>query len=288
MDPILVIGATGNVGRQVVAELTDAGAGVRALARTPAPLPNGVEVTRGDLTDPASLEAAVAGVETVFLVWPLLTAEAAPAALAAIGGHARRIVYLSSMSVRDDLAEQAETISGFHARLERLIEGSGLEWTFLRAGGFAANTLAWAPGIRAEGIVRWPYGAAARSLIHERDIAAVAARALTGDGHGGARYTLTGPQAITQVEQVRLIGEAIGRPLRFEELPPPEARRTLLDQGWPAAVADGALAAWAAMAHEPEPVTSTVEELTGTPARTFRQWALDHADDFRVRSIRSE
>lgn len=139
MSPILVIGATGNVGRPVVAELTDAGAGVRARARTPAPLPNGAKVTRGDRTDSASLEAALPGVETVFLIWPLLTAEAAPAALAAIGGHARRIVYLSSMSVRDDLAEQAGTISGFHARLELLIEGSGLEWTFLRAGGFAAQ-----------------------------------------------------------------------------------------------------------------------------------------------------
>lgn len=281
MSPILVIGATGKVGRQVVAELTGAGAAVRALARTPARLPNGVEVTPGDLTEPAGLGPALTGVETVFLVWPLLGAEAAPAALAAIGAHARRIVYLSSMSVRDDLAEQRELISGFHAELERLIEASGLEWTFLRAGGFATNTLEWAPGIRTEGVVRWPYGAATRSLIHERDIAAVAARALTEDGHGGARYVLTGPEALTQVEQVRLIGEAIGRPLRFEELAPDEARRVMLARGWPESLTDSAIAAWGAMAHEPEPVTATVEQVTGTHARTFRQWALDHADDFR-------
>ena len=228
MSPILVIGATGHVGREVVAELTEAGAEVRALARTPGRLPNGVEVTPGDLTDPAGLGPALTGVESVFLIWPLLGAGAAPAALAAIGAHARRIVYLSSMSVRDDRAEQAEPISAFHAELERLIEGSGLEWTFLRAGGFATNTLEWAPAIRAEGVVRWPYGAAARSLIHERDIAAVAARALTEDGHGGVRHVLTGPAAITQVEQVRLIGEAIGRPLRFEELPLDEARRVMI------------------------------------------------------------
>jgi uncharacterized protein YbjT (DUF2867 family) len=285
MSPILVIGATGNVGRQVVAELIETGADVRALARTPGRLPDGVEVTPGDLTDPSGLGPALTGVETVFLIWPLLDAKAAPAALAAIGAHARRIVYLSSMSVRDDLAEQAETISAFHAELERLIEAygreRGLEWTFLRAGGFATNTLAWAPGIRAEGIVRWPYGAAARSLIHERDIAAVAARALTEDGHGGTRYVLTGPEAITQVEQVRLIGEAIGRPLRFEELAPEEARRVMMARGWPEPLADGALAAWGAMAEEPEPVTRTVEKVTGAPARTFRQWALDHAGDFR-------
>jgi uncharacterized protein YbjT (DUF2867 family) len=281
MSPILVIGATGNVGRQVVAELTDAGADVRALARRPARLPNGVEVTPGDLTDPAGLVPALTGVEAVFLVWPLLGAEAAPAALAAIGAHARRIVYLSSMSVRDDLAQQPESISGFHAELERLIEASGLEWTFLRAGGFATNTLEWAPAIRAEGVVRWPHGAAARSLIHERDIAAVAARALTENGHGGARHVLTGPEAITQVEQVRLIGEAIGRPLRYEETAPEEARRAMIARGWPEPLADGVLAAWGAMADEPEPVTTTVEKVTGAPARTFRQWAHDHAGDFR-------
>lgn len=283
MGSTLVIGATGKVGRQVVNELTNAGAAVRALARAPASagLPQRVEVVRGDLTDPAGLDACLDGVEAVFLVWPLTTAEAAPPVLEAIGGHARRIVYLSSMSVRDDLAEQADPISGFHAEMERLIEASGLEWTFLRAGGFASNTLGWAPQIRAGGVVRWPYGAATRSLIHERDIAAVAARTLTGDGHGGARYVLTGPESLTQVEQVRLIGEAIGHPLRFEEIPPREARGELLANGWPTLFADGALEAWAAMAREPEPVTTTVAEVTGAPARTFRQWALDHAADFR-------
>jgi uncharacterized protein YbjT (DUF2867 family) len=283
MGSTLVIGATGNVGRQVVEELTSAGAPVRALARTPesAGLPASAEVVRGDLTDPAGLDACLAGVDAVFLVWPFLTAEAAPPVLEAIGRHARRVVYLSSMSVRDDLDEQAEMISGFHAEMERLIDRSGLEWTFLRAGGFASNTLEWAPQIRAEGVVRWPYAAAARSLIHERDIAAVAARALTGDGHRGARYALTGPEAVTQAEQVRLIGEAIGRPLRFEEISREEAHGLLVAKGWPAALADGALDGWAALAHEPEPVTSTVEEVTGAPARTFGEWASDHAGDFR-------
>jgi uncharacterized protein YbjT (DUF2867 family) len=283
MGSTLVIGATGNVGRQVVEELTSAGTAVRALARTPesAGLPASAEVVRGDLTNPAGLDACLAGVDAVFLVWPFLTSEAAPPVLEAIGRHARRVVYLSSMSVRDDLDVQAEAISGFHAEMERLIDRSGLEWTFLRAGGFASNTLEWAPGIRAEGVVRWPYAAAARSLIHERDIAAVAARALTGDGHRGARYALTGPEAVTQAEQVRLIGEAIGRPLRFEEISREEAHGLLVAKGWPAALADGALAAWAALTHEPEPVTSAVEEITGTPARTFAEWALDHAGDFR-------
>jgi uncharacterized protein YbjT (DUF2867 family) len=280
---IFVIGATGKVGRHVVSGLLDRDAAVRALARDPdaADLPKAVDVVRGDLANPGGLADHLGKVDAVFLVWPFLTAEAAPPVLEAIGRRARRVVYLSSMSVRDDLDVQVETISGFHAEMERLIAESGLEWTFLRAGGFASNTLEWAPGIRAEGVVRWPYAAAARSLIHERDIAAVAARALTGDGHRGARYALTGPEAVTQAEQVRLIGEAIGRPLRFEEISREEAHGLLVAKGWPAALADGALAAWAALTHDPEPVTSTVEEVTGTPARTFAAWALDHAGDFR-------
>lgn len=281
MSPILVIGATGKVGRHVVDELSRAEATVRAFSRTPAGLPPNVEAVRGDLTDPAGLEAALTGVESVFLVWPLLTAEAAPPVVEAIARHARRVVYLSAMSVRDDAAGQADPITSFHAELERLIAASGPEWTFLRAGGFAGNTLEWAEDIRRDGVVRRPYGQAARSLIHERDIAAVAARALTSDGHAGQRYVLTGPETVTQVEQARLIGEAIGRPVRFEEVPAPDARDDMLARGWPAEVVDGMLGAWAAMAREPEPVTATVEKLTGTPARTFRQWAVDHAADFR-------
>lgn len=281
MSPILVIGATGKVGRCVVDELTRAGAAVRAFSRTSAGLPESVAAVRGDLTEPAGLDAALTGVESVFLVWPLLTAEAAPPVIEAIGRHARRVVYLSSMSVRDDTTEQSDPISAFHAELERLIAASGLEWTFLRAGGFAGNTLEWAADIRRDGVVRRPYGSAARSLIHERDIAAVAARALTEEGHAGQRYVLTGPETVTQVEQARLIGEAIGRPVRFAEVPAEEARRGMLAQGWPAEVADGMLGAWSVMARSPEPVTATVEKLTGVPARTFRQWALDHAADFR-------
>jgi len=285
MSPILVTGATGNVGRAVVRELAARGAAVRALAHTtvPADLPAGVEVVRGDLTDPASLEPALSGAGAVFLLWPSADTATAPAGVDAVGRHARRVGYLSSMSVRDDVAEQADPISTFHAELERLIEDATPEWTFLRAGGFATNTLAWADDLRAGDVVRGPYGSMARSLIHEKDIAAVAVRALTEDGHAGARHTLTGPEAVTQEEQVRLIGEAVGRPLRFEQIPPSRARRRMLDQGWPVELADAVLGGWAAMAREPEPVTDTVERVTGEPARTLGRWALDHAADFGAR-----
>jgi uncharacterized protein YbjT (DUF2867 family) len=277
---ILVTGATGNVGRHVVAQLRAAGAAVRALVRNPAAadVPDGVEVVRGDLTDPDTLHTALDGVESVFLLWPLTTAERAAACLNVVAKHARRVVYLSAMSVRDDREPRA---NGFWGEIEHLIEQSGLEWTFLRVGGFATNTLGWADQIRAEGVVRWPYGRAARSLIHERDIAAVAVRALTEDGHVGAKYVLTGPEAVTQAEQVRIIGEVIGRAVRWDELSPEAARQQLLAAWGDPGFVDGALGYWATLVSEPEWVTRAVEEVTGVRARTFREWAIDHVDDFR-------
>jgi len=176
---IVVTGATGTAGREVVAQLVDAGAEVRALARDPgsAGQPAGAQVVRGDLSEPDSLRVLLAGVEAAFLVWPFATAEGMPAVLDVVAEHTSRVVYLSSAAVRDH-EQQAE----------QLIERSGLEWTFLRPHVFAANTLRWAGQIRTEGVVHAPYGAAAMPPLHERDIAAVAVRALTGDGHAGAIY----------------------------------------------------------------------------------------------------
>jgi uncharacterized protein YbjT (DUF2867 family) len=277
---IVVTGATGTVGRQVVTQLSERGLPVRAVTRDPASagLPAGVETVRGDLADPAALEPHLAGAGSVFLIWPFtepgLAASLGAEVVKAIARHVPRVVYLSAEAA-------AGRPDGFWAVMERLIEDSGAAWTFLRPTGFAANTLMWADQIRGRGVVRWPYGAAARSLIHEHDIAAVAVRALTEDRHAGQRYLLTGPGTVTQADQVRLIGEAIGRPVRWEEMPPDEARRQLRAAWGDAAFADAALATWARLVAEPEPVTGTVAEVTGVPARSFSQWAADHASDFR-------
>ena len=147
---------------------------------------------------------------------------------------------------------------------------------------FAANALCWwAPQIRAGDVVRWPYLAAPTAPIDERDIAAVAVRALCEDGHAGAEYVLTGPQSLTQFEQISTIGGVIGRSLRIEEMSPDEARRELLAV-MPAFVVNMLLDAWAAAIGQPAFVTSTVAEITGAPARTFRDWATDHAAEFRA------
>jgi uncharacterized protein YbjT (DUF2867 family) len=268
---ILVTGATGTVGRQVTAQLWQAGAEVRALTRAPAGLRPGVETAHGDLSVPDSLRAAVEGVAAVFLVWPFASTDGLEALLALVAKHARRMVYVSSAAVRD------------HERqAEQLIGRSGLEWTILRPHAFAANTLRWAEQIRAEGVVREPYGQAAMSLVHEADIAAVAVRALTQDGHAGAVHELTGPHSLTQAEQARVIGEVIGHPVRWEDASPQDARRRMLARGWSPAAVDGILRAQAAMTTGPAPVTTTVEEVTGVAARTFRSWVAEHAHAFRA------
>jgi uncharacterized protein YbjT (DUF2867 family)/ketosteroid isomerase-like protein len=235
----------------------------------------------GDLTSPDSLRSAAAGADTAFLLWPFLTAQGAGAAVDAIAGQVRRIVYLSAISVRDGAPAEENGVWG---QVEQAIRRSATEWTFLRAGGFAANTLAWADQIRSGGVVRWVYGEAARSLIHERDIADVAVRALTEGQHAGARYVLTGPESITQADQARILGEATGLPVRWAEADPELVREQFVASTGDPAFADHALAYWASLIKQPEQVTHTVEQLTGAPARTFRDWAREHAGEFRPRS----
>jgi len=276
---IVVSGATGSVGREVVSQLLDARASVRALVRDPdsADLPAAVDVARADLSDAASLTGALADAQNVFLVWPFTSPQAAteiaPAVVETIARAAQRIVYLS--------AEAAERkLDSFWATLERLVERSAAEWTFLRPTGFAKNTLMWADQIRTTGIVRWPYAAAARSLIDERDVAAVAARALTEDRHRSATYVLSGPATLTQTEQVQAIGEAIGRPLHFEEISPQDVRPALAEALGDESFADSALQTLAGFVEQPERTTSVAEEVTGRPAHTFIEWAHHHSADF--------
>jgi len=280
MNRILIVGATGNVGGQVLSQLTATGAQVRALARNPdaAGLLPQVEVVRGDLTVPETLERCLDGIDTVFLVWVAPPATVAPV-LERIAKHARRIVFLSApLKTPHPFFQQPNPSRALVEQIERLIETSGLQWTFLRPGTFAANARRWwAPQIRAGDVVRWPYLAVPTAPIDERDIAAVAVRALCEDGHAGAEYVLTGPQSLSQFEQVAIIGRVLGRSLRIEEISPDEARRELLT-AIPAMLLD----AWAAAIGQPAFVTSTVADITGAPARTFLDWATDHAAEFRA------
>jgi len=280
MTRVLVAGATGRVGRHVVSQLRARGTEVRGLVRGP---DVAADNAHGDLTQPESLDPCLEGIDTVFLVWTAPPDTVEPA-LERILDRVRRIVFLSSGHTVPHpffQAGQPNSISELHAKIETLIEASGCQWTFLRPGMFSANALWWwAPQIRAGAdTIRWPHAAASTAPIDERDIAAVAVRALCEDGHTRAEYVLTGPESLTQRQQLSTIGDAIGRQMRMEDISPGEARLELRDV-FTDSVADMLLRAWAAADGLPALVTSTVADVTGAPARTFRDWAIARAAEF--------
>jgi uncharacterized protein YbjT (DUF2867 family) len=275
---IVVTGGTGRVGAQIVAQLRERDLPVRVVSRRPARSPEGTEAARADLADPASLEPHLLGADALFLLWPFtsaeLTAALAPKLAEIAARHVGRVVYLSAQPA-------GERPGSFWALAEQAIEDAGVPWTFLRPTGFASNTLMWAGQIRSGDLVRWPFGAAARTLIDERDIAAVAVRVLTEDGHAGSRYVLSGPAVLTQVEQLAAIGQALGRDLTWEELPKAEAQHALAAAWGDPGFAASALDTWERFVTHPETVTSTVRNVTGAPARSFADWAAANAGAFR-------
>ncbi|MEV2266190.1 SDR family oxidoreductase [Nonomuraea africana] len=285
---ILVTGATGFVGRNVVRQLVERGESVRALTRNPgtASLPAEVEVVRGDLAEPASLASALKGVERMYL-FPVDEGAEEVVALAKAAG-VRRIVDLSAASV---------TV-GLHVNpVEAVVEAAGLEWTHVRPCGFMANMLQiWAPMVREAREVRYPFADEPMNLIHEADIAAVAVAALLEDGHDGAAYTLTGPAPVTVREQVAAIGAALGEPVRYTEVTREEARSILKAQGGFAAesadlmlgfVDYGGAAASGADGYADQDWSALLkpwpdgERVLGRPARSYAEWARDHVADFR-------
>lgn len=274
---ILVTAATAPVGRSIVEQLVGEGLDVRALTRDPAGsgLPAGADVVAGDLMDASSLGPAMEGVRAVFLlaVVPGSTAAFLEAARAA---GVRRIVFQSSGAIEDGSDEQPNPVAAFHRDVEREIEASGMEWTFLRLEIASADALQWAFDVPSQlergDVVRGPYADAAGSPIHPADLAAVAVAALTDDQHAGTIYRLTGPRSLTNAEQIELIGRAQGRTLRYEELSPAAAREAMS----PHAPAELLMATWELHRGTPAPVTDTVEQVTGRPPRSAERWAADY------------
>ncbi len=274
----LVAGATGRIGRTLVAQLAAQGLPVRALARsargeTWAP---GVEAVDADLAHTDALRVALAGVEAVFLFTPI-TGASDLASLARDAG-VRRGVLLSSIATQK-ADPRTNPIAARHARAEQLLAASGLPATVLRPDTFAANALDWAPEIRATGRVRLAHPGSRRVPLHEEDLAAVAALAMTTPGHEGQAWWLTGPAQVSQGEQVRAIADAIGRPVAVDEMPEEEA----LAQ-WQARMPEQAarrlLDYLRKSVDQPPPVSPEVERLLGRPARSFAQWAADHRAAF--------
>jgi len=273
----VVFGARGNVGRHVAADLIAAGEEVRLTSRQPRDVPSspGVEVVAADLERPDTLSAALDGAWRVFLYAKPAGIDGFVAAAEAAG--IRQVALLSSGAV---LRGPGDPIGRDHLAVESAIEKSGLAWTFIRAGGFATNTLWWwRTSIRDEGIVRVPYPEAWAAPIHEKDLAAIAVTALTEPGHDGRAYSAFGPEVLTVRDQVRHIGVALGREIAIEVISDEQARVELRGTMPPFAV-DAVLAGWWA-GTTTRPEVSVITDITGRPAHSFAQWAADHRDDFR-------
>jgi uncharacterized protein YbjT (DUF2867 family) len=271
---ILVAGATGTVGGQLVRQLVQAGHAVRALTRNPAKanFPAGVEVVAGDLTKPETLAAAFEGITGLHLITfggddfaPLQTG-AEIVALAEKAGIKRVTVLLG----------------GQRGAFEDVIEASSLAWTFLQPVEFMSNMREWIAPIQETGAIRIPFANRKSAIVHEADIAAVAAAALTEAGHSGKTYTITGPEVLTPRAMLASISAVIGRDLQLIELTEAQAREQWRAEGFPDEIIE--FFVWA-HGNTPEigyTVVPTVEQVTGKPARTFAQWAAENAEMFRV------
>ncbi|WP_330174496.1 NAD(P)H-binding protein [Streptomyces sp. NBC_01498] len=269
----LVSGATGTVGRQIVLELRSRGHRVRALTRDPAAadFPDGVEVVRGDLADPASLAPALDGVTGLHLITfdgglfaPL---ETGPDILKlAAGAGVRRVTVLNG---------------GGDTPLQDAVTAGGIPWTVLMPVEFMANALAWAEPVRTEDTVREPFVERLSAMVHERDIGAVGAVALSEDGHGGRTYVITGPEALTVRDKVATLAAARDRRIGLVELTEEQAAARWRAAGQPEEVVRFLLEVYGNTPPVGRTPLRTVEEVTGCPARTFAEWAAEHADAFR-------
>lgn len=277
---VVVTGATGNVGGNVVAGLLARGVPVRVTSRDPdgAVFPAGVEVASADLTEPETLRAALVGAERVFLYPRTRNPDALVAVLSQAG--VGQVVLLSASAVAAEDAADDVNGGSFLRWFEQTIAASGLTYTFLRPDTFASNASMWRHTIRESGTVPLPYPESVQVPIHEKDIADVAVVALTTDRLRGAAPVLTGPQRITLREQVAAIGAAIGRELTVVEQTEAEARESF-EPFMPPRFVDAIIGAWRASVGATPEISPQVERITGRPGHTFAQWAIDHAGMFR-------
>jgi uncharacterized protein YbjT (DUF2867 family) len=276
---ILVTGATGNVGAELVRALAGGGVQVRALVRGDsdgAKLPAGVDAFVGDLNRPESLAGAVEGVSAIHL---LSGYEGLDRLLAdARRARVKRIVLQSSSAVPS--GDMSNAVARYHILSERAVRDSGLAWTFLQPNSFMSNTLQWIPQLRAGDVVRAPFADVPVATIDPHDVAAVSARALTSSDHEGRSYRLSGPDSLLPADRVRVLGEVLGRKLRFEGQSDVEAREEML-ASMPAEYVDAFFSFFADGKLDESEVRDTVERVTGRRPRSFEQWARAHAAAFR-------
>ncbi|QEV55490.1 NAD-dependent epimerase/dehydratase family protein [Streptomyces platensis] len=277
---ILVTGAAGNLGREVVDRLQAHGALVRCLVRDQTGPRPGVEWAVGDLTDAAAVRAALVGIDAVFLIWPLLDSAPAHDLVTELVAAAPRVVYLSSTAIDDEAARQSDPIVQVHADMEALLRNAGLRPLVLRSDTLASNARGWAPQLRAGDVVSGP-DMARTAVVDERDVADAAVAVLLAQ-HNPLDYEphlLTGPEVLSRTDQVALLGAALRRRLRFQAVTADVARSRMLTDGRPERLVEALIAA-SMRRPESNHTTDHIERLTGRPAGTFARWAVDHAAEF--------
>ncbi|MEC3953987.1 NAD(P)H-binding protein [Nocardia sp. CDC153] len=280
---IVVTGATGTIGSEVVRQLAARGVKVRAVTRNPetAAVPEGVEVVRGDYLDPASLAAALEGAEAAFLNGQVsIEASDTDTALieAARDAGVPRLVKLSAIGTGDTLLGP---FAAWHMPGEKAISESGAVWTILRPSSFASNTLSWVAPIKAGQPVPNMTGTGAQGVVDPRDIAAVAVEILLSDDHAGRVYTLTGPEALSVPDQVAILGAALGRRLEVADIPFDQVKAALIAAGRSEKFAERATAGNAFVRNGGNTtVTRDVERVTGRAPRTYADWVRDHLAAF--------
>ncbi|MFJ9689135.1 NAD(P)H-binding protein [Streptomyces bacillaris] len=279
---ILVTGATGNIGRELLRQLHADGLapGVRALTRDAGragPLvPEGVALVEGDPGRVETLEPALAGVRSLFLLAGV--GADAPVLDAARSAGVEHVVLVSSITVG---THPHLGPARANAAVERRLRESGMAWTVLRPTQFASNTLWWAESVREESLVRVPYAETGLPTVHPADIASVARAALTGPDHRGRTYSLTGPERITPRQQAGELGRVLGREVACVGIGREEAYGPLAAM-MGAEVADSVLDLMGGDVNDALlAVRDTVAQVTGSPARPYRRWAEENADAFR-------
>jgi uncharacterized protein YbjT (DUF2867 family) len=276
---ILVTGASGTVGSEVVKALGAVRGRVRAAYRTrPQNLPEGVESVALDYDRPDTLRPALKGVETLFLLSNSITPELTVIDEAKRAG-VQRIVKLSSLQASDE----GYVFARWHRAVEKHIEASGLAWTFLRPNGFMQNVVTYmGETIRTQSVFYSSGGNGAASHIDVRDLAAVAASVLLETGHEGQAYELTGPSAITYGQIAETLTAVLGRAIRYVPIAHEQYKQALLAAGtpepWAEALVD--LNRFYANGHAAG-VSPSVRRVTGRDVIPFAQFARDYADRLR-------
>ncbi|WP_327295179.1 MULTISPECIES: SDR family NAD(P)-dependent oxidoreductase [unclassified Streptomyces] len=284
---ILVTGATGTIGTEVVRILAERGERVRAMTRNPqgANLPaeaaRPAEVVQGDFDNRDSLDAAVAGADVVFLLdapGPWIERHDL-AMLDAVRSHGvGRVVKLSAIGTGENTGLR---VGGWHLPGERALHEGEAAWTILRPSSFATNTLHWASTIRAGQPIANLTGDGAQGVIDPRDIAEVAVAALTTPDHTGRTYTLTGPEMLSVPDQVNVLRKVLGRPIETVDVPLHVAKQQMIAAGRDPEFAEGAVHGQRFIAEGGNArLTGDVAAVLGRAARTYATWADDHRARF--------